>query len=248
MKQLKNLTKQSRGGGQLSDLEHFIAYDAQADKIHVKPKPNYFIFYQEFKFGNSSVIIKKENGDTDKEISFGRDSETIKIDGYEAIYGFRPGIVFMDVVGFDGSNYDTSNIKDMSLMFLKAYNLKNTNFSNFNTTNVIDMSDMFNSCRSLVELDLSSFDTSNVTDIDNMFYKCSGLTSLDLSNFDTTNVKAKTSMFDGCSKLSKIKCKQAFKDWCITNKYNIGLPDTMVNGSVGAVGSGSNWEIVDYQG
>ena len=245
MKQQKNLIKQSRGGGQLYDLEHFIAYDAQADKIHVKPKPNYFIFYQEFRVGYSSVIIKKENGDTDKEISFGRDSETIKIDGYEAIYGFRVGSTVIDVVGFDGSNYDTSNIKDMSLMFSNAYNLKNTNFSNFNTTNVTDMGYMFHVCNSLVELDLSSFDTSNVTDMYNMFYGCSKLETLNLSNFDSSKVTSYSGLFKGCTSLSKIICKQAFKDWCIAHEFNIGLPETMLNGTVGAVGSGSNWEIVD---
>ena len=232
------------GGGQLSDLEHFIAYDVQADKIHVKPKPNYFIFYQEVKYGISAIFTRKESGYDDKEISFGR-SETVKIDGANAIYGFRSGNVLVDVIGFDGSNYDTSKIKLMTTMFASAFFLKNTNFSNFNTKNVTDMNSMFYDCNSLVELDLSSFDTSQVTDMSSMFYKCSGLTSLDLSNFDTTNVKAKTSMFDKCSKLSKIICKQAFKDWCIKYKYNIGLPDTMVNGTVGAVGSGSNWEIVD---
>ena len=45
-------------------------------------------------------------------------------------------------------------------------------------------------------------------------------------------------MFYGCYKLSKIKCKQAFKDWCITNQDKIKLPASMREG-----GSGT-WEIV----
>ena len=260
------------GGGQLSDLEHFIAYDVQADKIHVKPKPNYFIFYQKVRYGISTIFTRKENGYDDKEISLGR-SETVKIDGANAIYGFRSGNVLVDVIGFDGSNYDTSKIKHMGSMFTYAYFLKNVNFSNFNTKNVISMNSMFYDCNSLVEMDLSSFDTSQVTDMNSMFYDCSGLTSLDLSSFDTSQVTDMSSMFyncnsletlnlsnfntsdetnmismfNKCSKLSKIICKQAFKDWCIKYKNNVGLPKTMVNGTVGAVGSGSNWEIVDYQ-
>ena len=243
MKQQKNLTKQW-GGGQLSDLEHFIAYDAQADKIHVKPKPNYFIFYQEVKYGMSTIFTKKENGTNDKEISFGS-SEVVKINGYDAVYGFKTGYNFMDVVGFDGSNYDTSKITSMTYMFASALYLKNFNFSNFNTANVTSMFGMFNGCGSLVELDLSSFDTSKVTDMSHMFYACQQLKMLNLSNFDISNVTSKVSMFSKNAPLSKIICKQAFKDWCITNKDTINLPNTMVNGTVGAVGSGSNWEIVD---
>ena len=234
------------GGGQLSDLEHFIAYDVQADKIHVKPKPNYFIFYQEVRYGISTIFTRKESGYDDKEISLGR-SETVKIDGANAIYGFRSGNVLVDVIGFDGSNYDTSKIKLMQSMFASAYFLKNVNFSNFNTKNVISMNSMFYDCNSLVEMDLSSFDTSQVTDMSFMFYNCNSLETLNLSNFNTSDETFMFSMFNKCSKLSKIICKQAFKDWCIKYENNVDLPKTMVNGTVGAVGSGSNWEIVDYQ-
>ena len=47
-----------------------------------------------------------------------------------------------------------------------------------------------------------------------------------------------TNMFQNCTKLSTIKCKQAFKDWCITNQDVIKLPTAMREG-----GSGT-WEIV----
>lgn len=229
---------------ELNKLEHFVAYDAKADTINVKPKPNYFIFYQEFRYGISTIFTRKESGYDDKEISLGR-SETVKIDGADAIYGFRSGNAFVDVVGFDGSNYDTSKINLMTSMFASAYFLKNVNFSNFNTKNVISMNEMFTDCSSLVEIDLSSFETSQVTDITSMFHNCNSLETLNLSNFNTSNVDNMFNMFTGCSKLSKIICKQAFKDTCITYKNAVGLPNTMVNGTVGAVGSGSNWEIVD---
>ena len=45
-------------------------------------------------------------------------------------------------------------------------------------------------------------------------------------------------MFDGCGSLNHIKCKQSFKDWCLTNQDRIKLPTTMREG-----GSGT-WEIV----
>ena len=46
------------------------------------------------------------------------------------------------------------------------------------------------------------------------------------------------SIFKDCTSLSTIKCKQAFKDWCITNQDKIALPTAMREG-----GSGT-WEIV----
>lgn len=71
-----------------------------------------------------------------------------------------------------------------------------------------------------------------------MFGFCSSLGSLDLSNFDMSNSTSFNSMFIFCNKLTHIKCKQAFKDWCITKQDTINLPDAMREG-----GSGT-WEII----
>ena len=101
------------------------------------------------------------------------------------------------------------------------------------------MYSMFTNCSSLTSLDLSSFDTSNVTNIGMMFYNCLSLTSLDLSNFDTSNVTTMSSMFISCSKLKYIRCKQAFKDWCIENQGTISLPNAMREGGSGI------WDIID---
>ena len=214
MKQQKNLIKQS-GGGQLSDLEHFIAYDAQADKIHVKPLPSYFIVTTSGATTNS-MFLRNEGGSEGNNIALENGENKIE----NADYGFVCKSVGNNtIISFDFFKYKTSNVTNMQ--------------------------SMFDGCSGLTTLDLSSFDTSNVTNMNQMFRDCTSLTSLDLSNFDTSNVTKMYNMFNGCSKLSKIKCKQAFKDWCIKNRKTISLPDTMISGSVGAVGSGSNWEIVD---
>ena len=294
MKQQKNLIKH-QGGGQLSALEHFIAYDAQADKIHVKPKPNYFIVTTRWATTNAMVLrnedgsegnnIALENGENKIEnadygfvckvvgnntiISFDFFKyKTSKVTDMNSMFAKCSGLTSLDLNNFntskvtdmsemfyrctnltslDLSNFDTSKVTNMQSMFRECFKLSSLDLSSFDTSNVTTMSYMFNNCSKLSSLDLSSFDTSNVTYMSNMFYRCTNLTSLDLSNFDTSMVTRMDYMFDGCSKLSKIKCKQAFKDWCITNKGTISLPDTMVNGKVGAVGGGSNWEIVDYQ-
>ena len=181
----------------------------------------------------------------------------------------------LTLTDLDLSNFNTSNVTNMSYMFYTCNKLKSLKLKTFNTSKVTDMNNMFRSCLTLTDLDLSNFNTSNVTNMSFMFSYCRELKSLDLSSFNTSNVKktmnmfqhcenlailnvsnfdmknADTTWFDGmfnsCYKLSKVICKQAFKDWCIEHEFEIELPETMVNGTVGAVGSGSNWEIVDYQ-
>lgn len=124
-------------------------------------------------------------------------------------------------------------------LFDRAYNMKTLTFAKgMDTSKIKSMTKMFYMCNSLVSLDLSSFNTSNCTSFDNMFYLCGSLVSLDLSNFDMSNATSFTNMFWFCDKLTHIKCKQAFKDWCITNQDTISLPTAMQEG-----GSGT-WEIV----
>ena len=138
----------------------------------------------------------------------------------------------------DLSNFNTINVTSMNSMFYSCSSLQSLNLSNFNTINVTNMGAMFIVCTSLQSLDLSSFNTSNVTNMTSMFNGCSSLQSLDLSNFNTINVTKMGGMFSGCTKLNHIKCKQAFKDWCINNASSISLPDAMKEGGTGT------WEIV----
>ena len=143
----------------------------------------------------------------------------------------------------DLSSFDTSKVTDISIMFYDDYSLKNSTdiigLNLLNTSNVENMNTIFASCSGLTSLDLSNFNTSNVTNMEEMFSGCIGLTSIDVSKFDTSKVTSMQSMFKGCSSLTHIKCKQAFKDWCITNQDTIELPTAMRNG-----GSGQ-WEIID---
>ena len=107
----------------------------------------------------------------------------------------------INLVSFDASNFDTSNVTDMYAMFWNCNSLTSLDLSNFDTRKVTDMSRMFNSCYALASIDLSSFDTSNVTDMNNMFFYCRSLTTLNLSNLNMSNVTNMRYMFDGCSSL-----------------------------------------------
>ena len=115
-------------------------------------------------------------------------------------------------------NLDTSNVTNMSHMFLGCGGLTSLDLSNFNTSNVTDMSGMFENCRGLTSLDVSKFDTSNVKYMGNnasqtyvwldshgVFSGCSSLTELDLSTWDTSNVESMRGLFYNCTKLNTLK-------------------------------------------
>ncbi|MBR3269870.1 BspA family leucine-rich repeat surface protein [Candidatus Saccharibacteria bacterium] len=80
-----------------------------------------------------------------------------------------------DLTTIDFSDWNTSNVTDMSNLF------KNTGIENFNihtaenwsTSNVTDMSGMFENTKAEI-LDLSTFDTSKVTNMDRMFWEAEG--------------------------------------------------------------------------
>lgn len=137
----------------------------------------------------------------------------------------------------DLSEYETSNIVDMSIMFNNCY--YDIDLSKFDTRNVTNMCCMFACSSNLVELDLSSFNTSKVEYIQCMFGGCTSLISLDLSNFDARSFKDYGYMFVDCNKLTYIKCKMAFKEWCLTHQDEIKLPRCLCEGGNGI------WEIID---
>lgn len=123
----------------------------------------------------------------------------------------------------DISNWNTSNVRDMSGLFglyrgneiiIKGINTTNVtnmkgmfatfskyltslDLSGISTENVTDMSWMFAETRSLTTLDLSNFNTSKVTDMSSMFYGLSSLTALDVSHFKTSKVTDMSWMFAG---------------------------------------------------
>ena len=133
------------------------------------------------------------------------------------------------MTSLDLSNFNTSNVTDMSLMFANCYALTALDLSNFNTSNVTGMREMFGHCSGLRSLDLSNFNTSNVTDMRRMFERCSALTSLDLKNFNTSNVTDMRRMFLGCSKLASIVCD---KTWNCEQSQDMFQGCTALKGAV----------------
>ena len=125
-----------------------------------------------------------------------------------------------NILEIDLSNFDTSEVTDMGLMFYGMSNLTTLDLSNFDTSKTTKMSFMFYGMRKLTALNLSSFNTSQVTDMHNMFYGTSNLTTLNVSNFDTSKVTDMGLMFYGMSNLTTLDLSH-FDTSKVTNMGNM---------------------------
>ena len=100
------------------------------------------------------------------------------------------------------SNLNTSNVTDMSQLFVNCYNLSNIDVSGFDTQNVTNMEAMFRRCTGLTELDLSSFKTEKVSNMGYMFEECINLKTIYVgSGWTTDNVTTSNQMFVSCNSL-----------------------------------------------
>ena len=98
----------------------------------------------------------------------------------------------------------TTNVKDMTWMFMASSSLKSLDLSSFDTSNVTMMSYMFGAMTNLSYLDISSFDTSNVIDMSFMFYNDGNLENLNISNFNTSSVTNMSYMFGALVKIKEL--------------------------------------------
>ena len=119
-------------------------------------------------------------------------------------------------------NVKTKYTTNISNMFENTGNQRLTNvnaLSNWDTSNITDISDLFYNCWNLSDISgLKNWDTSKVVSMARTFYSddlSMKLTNLDdLSNWDVSNVKNMQSMFGGCRELTDVS---AIENWDITN-------------------------------
>ena len=86
------------------------------------------------------------------------------------------------------ADWDTSNVTDMSKLFVIGYrgtDISNIDISRWNTSRVTDMSEMFRSCK--FNGDISNWDTSSVTTMEEMFRGVKDFNG-DISRWNTSNV------------------------------------------------------------
>ena len=107
----------------------------------------------------------------------------------------------------DISNWNVSNVEDMSVMISNCEQLKSVgDISKWNVSKVEDMQGMFSNCKQLKSVgDLSNWVVSNVKYMSHMFYYCKQLKSVgDLSNWNISKVEDMTSMFESCKQLKSV--------------------------------------------
>ena len=143
---------------------------------------------------------------TDKTAYYYAETEKVYLntDSRQMFYSGYYDPKIKNILELDLSNFDTSQVTDMSNMFYGMSNLITLNLSNFDTSKVINMGSMFYGMSNLITLNLSSFDTSKVWNMRYMFYNMRNLITLNLSNFDTSKVIDMGSMFSSMSSLTTL--------------------------------------------
>ena len=133
------------------------------------------------------------------------------------------------LISLNLSNFETSRITQMYLMFGLCTSLSILDLYNFKTSCVIDMTGMFYGCFSLTSINLYSFGTSNVTSMYRMFGYSLSFISLDLSNFNISKVTDIGYMFTNCIYLEYINLSN-FDEDNLMNYNNIfyDLPENIV--------------------
>ena len=139
----------------------------------------------------------------------------------------------------DLSHFNTGNVTAMNDTFSLMTSLTQINFgSNFDTSNVTDMTGMFYQSTGLVNLDLSHFNTRKVKTMNSMFSQMSGLTILDISNFETPSLEDAGSMFaidPGFSdNLEKIYVNQDFDTSKLISSTNAFIRRNRLRGGNGS--------------
>ena len=94
------------------------------------------------------------------------------------------------------SSWDTSNVTNMSRMFIGNVSLSSTNqnFNSWDTSKVTDMSYMFASTDNM-NPQITSWDVSSVTDMESMFQDCR-LINQAIGSWDVSSVTNMSAMFN----------------------------------------------------
>ena len=116
------------------------------------------------------------------------------------------------LTSIDVSKWNTSKVTNMEGMFVDCNLLASVDVSKWNTSKVTDMASMFSICGALRSIDVSKWNTSNVTDISGMFFGCGSLHSVDITGWDTSKVTNMTRLFFNCSSLTTITGVLDFKN------------------------------------
>lgn len=109
----------------------------------------------------------------------------------------------------DLTHFDTSNVENMSGMFGENYNVKKINLAGLNVKKVRNVTNMFYNNSSpnqttLKEINMSGWQLDLVTDLGRLFQSLIKLESINLSNFSAKNAISMSEIFHNCSSLKEL--------------------------------------------
>ncbi len=131
--------------------------------------------------------------------------EHLNVSNITSFYSMFHGCVSLETVNVTG--WDTSNIKNMNMMFTNCRKLKTIiGLNTWNTSNVTKMNQMFMDCKMIDTLDLSDWDVRNVDNMNGMFQGCIHLTLLKILNWEVSKCKC-LHMVDECNNKLLVICK-----------------------------------------
>ena len=162
-------------------------------------------------------LISIEDSDSDYQIFawFDNDTKTIKYysEGQKIFLNSNSSKTFIglkELHELDVSNFDTSNVTDMSRMFAYLENIEDLDLSNFKVKNVKNMEYMFIGMTNIRNLNLDWENESDVNNTRGMFSGLRLIKLLNLSNLDTRNVVNMSAMFENMSSLENIQFGEKF--------------------------------------
>ena len=176
-----------------------------------------------------SYLVVADRAALETAYNSGRDMATVvttKVTSMDNLY--------FVTINDDISSWDTSNVTNMSYMFVDA-SVFNQNISSWDTSSVISMTGMFNGALAF-DGDISSWDTSSVTSMAYMFSNA-GDFNQDISSWDTSSVNNMYDMFSNAGDFNQnisswntssvtnmsgmfsgaTAFNQNLSDWCVTN-------------------------------
>jgi surface protein len=128
-------------------------------------------------------------------------------------------LLWDSLVNIDGLELiDTSQAKDMKLMFAFSKVKKLSGIGGWNVSRVQDFSAMFQGHSNsgdapFTYLDVANWDTSSALSMSHMFYGCAQLTSIPIDNWNVSKVGSFSHMFADCYNLKSLN----FSNWETTN-------------------------------
>ena len=175
-----------------------ITGDIREDYTFNKSDISYIYFQKENMNKTSSDTLTVSNGSV-IEIHFNR-----ILTSCNGFINFINDEILDKIISIDLSNFDLTQVTDMSAMFADCAELESIKFPIVNTSEVTDFSSIFQNCYSLGSIDLSNFKTPKLENMNSAFIDCNKLKYINLSSFDASNVEDMNQLFYNCSSLESI--------------------------------------------